>query len=606
MKKGLNIKFWSALLIFGLAGQIAWTVENMYLNVFIYKLFHASASDISLMVGLSAVIATLTTWIMGAFSDYIGKRKLLICSGYILWGISILGFKFISTEHMMVNAATLGIQLAIALDCLMTFFGSTANDSAFNAWLTDKGDKSNRGNIEGYNSILPIVSMIVVFGAFMSFNLDLAQSWQTIFTIIGCLILVIGVLGFVLIEETSVKSEISFKEIFIHSLKKEVILENKMLYATLFAFAVFATSIQVFMPYLILYFEVGLGLSNYVLIFAPATIIAAILTTFLAKIYDLQGIQLSSTVSVTILMLGYILMILFTNTPCVFIGTLFIMIGYMTTLAVFSAEVRNRTPENCAGQFQGIRMICQVLIPGVIGPMIGSFLLSNAEQILNNDGTYSFIPNRMIFIGAILVGFVLIYVLDRIFEMIRFEHYELLSDDASDFIESNELPWQEHPTPQMKRKDVLSWDDYFMGLAHLSAQRSKDPNTQVGAVIVNNQNRVVGIGYNGFPYGCDDDVFPWARDGKSNDTKYPYVVHAELNAILNSNQSCKGCTIYVSLFPCNECAKAIIQSGISKIVYESDKYAHTDGTIASKKMLVAAGIELVQLDHEIELTINRK
>lgn len=158
----------------------------------------------------------------------------------------------------------------------------------------------------------------------------------------------------------------------------------------------------------------------------------------------------------------------------------------------------------------------------------------------------------------------------------------------------------------MKRNNVLSWDDYFMGLAHLSAKRSKDPNTQVGAVIVNEQNRVVGIGYNGFPYGCDDDVFPWERDGKINDTKYPYVVHAELNAILNSNQSCKNCTIYVSLFPCNECAKAIIQSGISKIVYESDKYAHTDGTIASKKMLIAAGVELMQLDHEIELTVKRK
>ena len=156
------------------------------------------------------------------------------------------------------------------------------------------------------------------------------------------------------------------------------------------------------MPYLILYFEVGLGLENYVLIFAPATLIAAIITTLLAKIYDLQGIQLSSTVSVSILMIGYLFMILFTNTPCVFVGTLFIMIGYMTTLAVFSAEVRNRTPENCAGQFQGIRMICQVLVPGVIGPMIGSFLLSDAEQILNNDGTYSFIPNRMIFIGALV------------------------------------------------------------------------------------------------------------------------------------------------------------------------------------------------------------
>ena len=118
----------------------------------------------------------------------------------------------------------------------------------------------------------------------------------------------------------------------------------------------------------------------------------------------------------------------------------------------------------------------------------------------------------------------------------------------------------------MKRSNVLSWDDYFMGLAHLSAMRSKDPSTQVGAAIVNPQHRVIGIGYNGFPFGCDDDVFPWAREGKSNDTKYPYVVHAELNAILNCSQSCRGCTLYVSLFPCNECAKAIIQSGITKIV----------------------------------------
>lgn len=158
----------------------------------------------------------------------------------------------------------------------------------------------------------------------------------------------------------------------------------------------------------------------------------------------------------------------------------------------------------------------------------------------------------------------------------------------------------------MKRQDVLSWDEYFMGLAHLSALRSKDPNTQVGACIVSPDKKVVGIGYNGFPRGCSDDEFPWEREGGVLDSKYAFVVHAELNAILNSNQDLRGCTVYVSLFPCNECAKAIIQSGISKIVYESDKYAHTDGTIASKKMLTAAGIELVQLDHEIELTVNKK
>lgn len=157
----------------------------------------------------------------------------------------------------------------------------------------------------------------------------------------------------------------------------------------------------------------------------------------------------------------------------------------------------------------------------------------------------------------------------------------------------------------MKRNDVLSWDEYFMGLAHLSAKRSKDPNTQVGAAIVSPEHRVVGIGYNGFPNGCDDDEFPWEREGEFACTKYPFVVHAELNAILNSTTNLSGCSIYVSLFPCNECAKAIIQSGISRIVYESDKYADTDGTKASKRMLKAAGVELVQLPYAMKLEISK-
>lgn len=146
----------------------------------------------------------------------------------------------------------------------------------------------------------------------------------------------------------------------------------------------------------------------------------------------------------------------------------------------------------------------------------------------------------------------------------------------------------------MKRLDVLSWDDYFMGLAHLSALRSKDPSTQVGACIVSPERKVVGIGYNGFPIGCDDDDFPWAREGEFLDTKYPFVVHAELNAILNSTQKLDGCTIYVSLFPCNECAKAIIQAGIKTIIYESDKYADSAATRASKRMLNAAGVRYYQ------------
>ena len=152
-------------------------------------------------------------------------------------------------------------------------------------------------------------------------------------------------------------------------------------------------------------------------------------------------------------------------------------------------------------------------------------------------------------------------------------------------------------------RKVLNGDEYFMSLAHLSAVRSKDPSTQVGAVIVDSNNRVVGLGYNGFPRGCDDNKFPWEREGEYLDTKYAYVVHAELNAILNANKLIENCRLYVSLFPCNECSKAIIQSGIKEIIYESDKYKDLDQFKASKKMLEAAGVKLRQLDYEIDLNI---
>jgi len=148
----------------------------------------------------------------------------------------------------------------------------------------------------------------------------------------------------------------------------------------------------------------------------------------------------------------------------------------------------------------------------------------------------------------------------------------------------------------LKRKDYISWDEYFMGIALLSAKRSKDPSTQVGACIVNQYNKIVGIGYNGFPIGCSDDELPWARTSDdNNETKYPYVVHAEANAILNSTKDLHGSRIYVALFPCNECTKLIIQSGITEILYLSDKYRDTDSVKASKRMLQMAGVSHRQL-----------
>ncbi|MBN2282104.1 MAG: dCMP deaminase family protein [Candidatus Marinimicrobia bacterium] len=159
-----------------------------------------------------------------------------------------------------------------------------------------------------------------------------------------------------------------------------------------------------------------------------------------------------------------------------------------------------------------------------------------------------------------------------------------------------------------KRDNYISWDEYFMGVAVLSAQRSKDPNTQVGACIVSQEHKIVGVGYNGFPTGCSDDSLPWNRTGNFIETKYPFICHAELNAILNSNtQNLKNCTIYVALFPCNECAKAIIQSGIKEVVYLSDKYADTDVVKASKIMFEQSGVKMRQLitqTQKIEITLD--
>ncbi|MFK4786208.1 deoxycytidylate deaminase [Fusobacterium sp. MFO224] len=150
----------------------------------------------------------------------------------------------------------------------------------------------------------------------------------------------------------------------------------------------------------------------------------------------------------------------------------------------------------------------------------------------------------------------------------------------------------------MKRQDYISWDQYFMGIALLSAKRSKDPSTQVGACIVNPDKKIVGVGYNGLPQGCSDDEFSWKRDGEYLDTKYPFVCHAELNAILNSIKNLKNCIIYVGLFPCNECSKSIIQSGIKEIVFLSEKYKDSPSDIASKRMLDMAGVKYRKLKVE--------
>ena len=407
--------FWIALTLFSLVGQVAWVVENMYLNVFIYKMFNASAANISAMVAASAVAATLTTVFIGALSDKIGKRRIFICGGYILWGVSIIGFSLLRADiigamfPMAVSAASVGVTLVIILDCIMTFFGSSANDAAFNAWLTDSTDATNRGAAEGINAMMPLVAILAVFGGFMAFDLDSPTSWTYIFLIIGVLVIAVGILGFFIIREPNIepKKDGYFRGV-VHGFLPSTVKENKALYFYLGAFIIFNISIQIFMPYLILYYEVSLEMANYVFVMAPAIILASVVTALWGKVYDKRGFYRSSALSLLWLAVGYIVLYFFRGTALVFVGSLLMMCGYLSGMAVFGAKIRDLTPVGQSGMFQGVRIFSQVLVPGVIGPFIGKCVLANAEMVQGSDGTYSFVPNANIFLAALVAIFVLV------------------------------------------------------------------------------------------------------------------------------------------------------------------------------------------------------
>ena len=406
--KKKNGKFYLALVIFSLVGQVAWVVENMYLNVFIYKMFQATPEAISAMVAASAVAATVTTLLIGALSDKVGKRKLFICGGYILWGVSIWSFAVIRLDVInalfpaVASAASLGVTLVIIMDCVMTFFGSSANDACFNAWLTDSTNDTNRGLAEGINAMMPLVAILAVFGGFMGVNQDLADSWTLIFGVIGSVVLVLGIIGFFIIDEKKVETagnQKYFSNIF-YGFRPSVVKDNKMLYLTVAAVAAFNISIQVFMPYLIIYYEKTLAMTDYVLIFAPAIILAAVFTGLYGQVYDKKGFCTAIVLPMVLLMAGYVILYFTRHTVPVFIGSVLMMCGFLGTGAVLGAKVRTHTPVNRSGMFQGLRIVGQVLIPGVVGPYIGKLILQNAEMITNSDGTQSFLPNANIFLGA--------------------------------------------------------------------------------------------------------------------------------------------------------------------------------------------------------------
>ena len=398
----------------GLIGQFAWTIENMYLNRYLFEIVQ-NAELVPVMVALSAVAATLTTLLMGALSDRLGKRKLFISAGYIIWGVTILLFplaRVIAESAIITNALFLAGVFIVIMDCMMTFFGSTANDACFNAYVTDTTNTNNRGKVESILSILPLVSMLVIFGGMEGIIAsETFDGWLIFFIIIGAITLIAGIVNIFVMPKDTLKpnkEEPYFKNIF-YGFRPSVIKKNVMLYVCLIAFMLFSIAIQVFFPYFIIYIDKGLGIQgfDFILTLGIVLVLACIITVVFGLFMDKLGKSRIMIPALGVTIVGAILMFFLKEQIGVMIGGTILMSGYMVSTAVLNAKIRDYTPEKEAGLFQGVRMIFSVCVPMVTGPFIGEALYkatTDANKLYENDyGEMVIIPNEWIFLGAAIV-----------------------------------------------------------------------------------------------------------------------------------------------------------------------------------------------------------
>lgn len=399
---------WATFILLGLFGQFAWTIENMYFNVFLYSTISTDPGYIAAMVGWSAAAATLTTLLMGALSDRVGRRKAFICVGYILWGISTAAFGFITPENAgrlfpKAEAAASAATMVVILDCVMTFFGSTANDAAFNAYVTDATCESNRGRVESVLAILPLISMLVIFGLFD--GLTQQGRWREFFGIFGAAVSVMGLAGIFLVrdEPTLKPKKDSYLKNLVYGLKPSVAAANKELYLSLGAFCLFSVAVQVFFPYLIIYIQNYLGISDYSVVLGVVLIAASIVSVLSGKVIDKLGKLKFAVPAGAVMLAGLAGMYFVRGSGEVMAAGAVMMSGYMMMTAALSANIRDWTPADKAGHFQGIRMIFAVLLPMIIGPAIGAAVIRGGNSTYVELGQVKTVPTPDIFLAAAAV-----------------------------------------------------------------------------------------------------------------------------------------------------------------------------------------------------------
>ena len=420
---------WSMLLLFGLIGQIAWSVENMYFNLFVFDTIAPNLSSITLMVQLSGVTATVVTLIAGTLSDKSGNRRSFISWGYIIWGVTVALFGFLSPSLVGAILGTSGaravsitLTLVIIGDCVMTLFGSTANDAAFNAWVTDNTETEYRGKVEGVLSILPLIAMLIVAGGFGMLVELIGYKW--LFLILGIAITASGVVGKFLIKDSpSLSPKGSMKDIF-YGFKPSVVRSNASLYLTLLIVLIYGVACQIFMPYLIIYMNTYLEFSviEYSAVFAVAILLGAGVNLYLTRLSDRMDKVKLLYIATAIFAFGLFAMYLArgcgkTATLLLFgISGLVMITGYIFISALANSLVRDYTPEGEVGKLQGVRMVFSVLIPMIVGPLIGN-LINSARNIPLPDAsspdsmTTEYIPAPEIFLAASIVTLFLLAVI---------------------------------------------------------------------------------------------------------------------------------------------------------------------------------------------------
>ena len=426
MKK-ISARMWATLILIGLVGQFAWTIENMYFNVFLYNTISTDPGYISAMVGWSAAAATLTTLLMGALSDRAGRRKVFICGGYLLWGASTAAFGFVTVENAAklfpANAVGAAAMMVVVLDCVMTFFGSTANDAAFNAYITDNISEDNRGKTEGVLAVLPLLSMLVIFGAFD--GMTQRGQWRKFFAIFGGLVTLTGLIGCVLIREPkrAPGREPYFRNL-VYGLRPDVVRENPALYLALAAFCVFSVAVQTFFPYLIIYLQNYLKIEGYALVLGVVLIAASVVSVVFGRVIDRVGPLRFSLPAAGVMLAGLLGMYFARGMLAVILAGCVMMSGYMLVTAALSGEIRDRTPAGKAGHFQGIRMIFGVLLPMILGPALGAAVIRGSESTYVELGQVKTVPTPGIFLAA---AGVLILLIPFVFALKRQEEKQCRS-----------------------------------------------------------------------------------------------------------------------------------------------------------------------------------